>query len=50
MQPTEIVAFVYQISDVFAFLVLAAAGLAIIFGMMESSTWPTASSSPWAAT
>jgi urea ABC transporter permease protein UrtB len=34
MQPTEIVAFVYQISDVFAFLVLAAAGLAIIFGMM----------------
>lgn len=35
MQPTEIVAFVYQISDVFAFLVLAAAGLAIIFGMME---------------
>jgi branched-chain amino acid transport system permease protein len=34
MQPSEIVAFVYQISDVFAFLVLAAAGLAIIFGMM----------------
>ena len=34
MQPTEIVAFVYQIADVFAFLVLAAAGLAIIFGMM----------------
>jgi branched-chain amino acid transport system permease protein len=34
MQPTEIIAFVYQISDVFAFLVLAAAGLAIIFGMM----------------
>ena len=34
MQPIEIVAFVYQISDVFAFLVLAAAGLAIIFGMM----------------
>ena len=25
MQPTEIVAFVYQIADVFAFLVLAAA-------------------------
>lgn len=34
MQPSEIVAFAYQISDVFAFLVLAAAGLAIIFGMM----------------
>ena len=34
MQPAEIVAFVYQVSDVFAFLVLAAAGLAIIFGMM----------------
>jgi branched-chain amino acid transport system permease protein len=34
MQPTEIIAFLYQISDVFAFLVLAAAGLAIIFGMM----------------
>ena len=34
MQPVEIVAFLYQISDVFAFLVLAAAGLAIIFGMM----------------
>src|SRR3984893_751245 len=34
MQPTEIVAYLYQISDVFAFLVLAAAGLAIIFGMM----------------
>jgi urea ABC transporter permease protein UrtB len=34
MQPTEILSFLYQISDVFAFLVLAAAGLAIIFGMM----------------
>lgn len=34
MQLSEIVAFAYQISDVFAFLVLAAAGLAIIFGMM----------------
>jgi branched-chain amino acid transport system permease protein len=34
MQPIEIVSFVYQISDVFAFLVLASAGLAIIFGMM----------------
>src|SRR5882757_5331520 len=34
MKPIEIVAFLYQISDVFAFLVLAAAGLAIIFGMM----------------
>ena len=34
MQPIEIVAFLYQIADVFAFLVLAAAGLAIIFGMM----------------
>src|SRR5579863_6587491 len=27
-------AFVYQVADVFAFLVLASAGLAIIFGMM----------------
>ena len=34
MQSVEIVAFLYQIADVFAFLVLAAAGLAIIFGMM----------------
>jgi urea ABC transporter permease protein UrtB len=34
MQPTEILSFLYQNSDVFAFLVLAAAGLAIIFGMM----------------
>lgn len=30
----QIVAYLYQIFDVFAFLVLAAAGLAIIFGMM----------------
>ena len=30
----EIVSFLYQVADVFAFLVLAAAGLAIIFGMM----------------
>jgi urea ABC transporter permease protein UrtB len=30
----EIVLFLYQVADVFAFLVLAAAGLAIIFGMM----------------
>ncbi|MFZ1430715.1 MAG: branched-chain amino acid ABC transporter permease [Geminicoccaceae bacterium] len=34
MQLIEIVSFVYQVADVFAFLVLAAAGLAIIFGMM----------------
>lgn len=34
MQPMEIVSFVYQVADVFAFLVLASAGLAIIFGMM----------------
>ena len=34
MQPIEIVAFFYQFADVFAFLVLAASGLAIIFGMM----------------
>lgn len=34
MQLIEIVSFVYQVSDVFAFLVLASAGLAIIFGMM----------------
>ena len=30
----HIIAYLYQIADVFAFLVLAAAGLAIIFGMM----------------
>ena len=30
----EVVSFMYQVADVFAFLVLAAAGLAIIFGMM----------------
>jgi urea ABC transporter permease protein UrtB len=30
----EIFSFVYQFADVFAFLILAAAGLAIIFGMM----------------
>lgn len=30
----EIVSFFYQVADVFAFLVLASAGLAIIFGMM----------------
>ena len=30
----DVFAFVYQVSDVFAFLVLSAAGLAIIFGMM----------------
>lgn len=34
MPAVEIVAYLYQIADVFAFLVLAAAGLAIIFGMM----------------
>jgi urea ABC transporter permease protein UrtB len=34
MQPTEILSYLYQTCDVFAFLVLAAAGLAIIFGMM----------------
>jgi urea ABC transporter permease protein UrtB len=30
----ELLAFVYQVADVFAFLVLASGGLAIIFGMM----------------
>ena len=30
----ELCPFAYQVADVFAFLILAAAGLAIIFGMM----------------
>ena len=30
----QTLAFAYQVADVFAFLVLAASGLAIIFGMM----------------
>jgi urea ABC transporter permease protein UrtB len=32
--PAEIFSFIYQLADVFAFLILSAAGLAIIFGMM----------------
>ncbi|HEX9450341.1 MAG TPA: branched-chain amino acid ABC transporter permease, partial [Burkholderiales bacterium] len=30
----EIFSFLYQFADVFAFLILASAGLAIVFGMM----------------
>lgn len=30
----EIFSFLYQFADVFAFLILSAAGLAVVFGMM----------------